>query len=75
MTTEEYKGWCVEASSRLGDNGLVASAAAKLPRRSDENRGARHYVFNDLGAYPRREEAEQRAMMWAKKWIDDNFAS
>jgi hypothetical protein len=75
MVTELYKGWSIQASSRLADDGLIAFAIVELPRRSDEDDGGCRYIFNDLGVYMQGpEEAERGAAMWARKWIDDNCA-
>jgi hypothetical protein len=74
METKDYKGWCIATSSHLASHGLVAFASVEYPRQPDEDGGGRRYVFNDLGAFATPIEAEQRATMWAKKWIDDNFA-
>lgn len=65
-----YEGWTIDAAPiRLTSQRLFMSCAI-IQRETGER-----FVFCDLGNRGYREQAHERGIEWAKRWIDSNYGT
>jgi hypothetical protein len=61
----EYDGWTIEASPTIIVKQRLFSSVAI-------SRGDLYFFFHDVGNRVYREQAYERGIVWAKRWIDNN---
>lgn len=67
----EYRGWSI--STTVGEGSTCASAVIYRGAVTfDEAQRKDRFVFSDLGACGTRAIAEQVAIAWVKRWLDEN---
>jgi hypothetical protein len=62
----EYDGWTIEASPTIIVKQRLFSSGVAI------SRGDLYFFFHDLGNRVYREQAYERGIDWAKRWIDNN---
>ncbi|MCY0852526.1 hypothetical protein [Cupriavidus sp. D39] len=63
-----YRGWTIDAAPIMVPKQRVFQSCAVIERESGER-----FVFVDLGSRVYRWQAHERAIEWAKRWIDNNY--
>jgi|GEM_PF-2194895 len=70
----EYRGWSI--STTIGEGSTTASAVMYRGAVTfDEAQRNDRFVFSDLGTCGTSAIAEQIAIAWVKRWIDENEAA
>jgi hypothetical protein len=67
----EYREWGIDAA-RYSLPNMIGAAAVIESSPTEDDLGQR-FVFNDLGDFATREQAEARSTAWVKRWIDENY--
>lgn len=68
----EYREWEIDAAPIKYQEFFRATAVIECGPTEDDHLGQR-FVFNDLGDYSTRGQAEARSTAWVKRWIDENY--
>jgi hypothetical protein len=69
-----YEGWVIRAGSVVVGSQFKAAAVLEWHDPHQDDEPDRRYCFSDLGDYSTSEDAENRAIQWARAWIDENYA-
>ncbi|WP_454727690.1 MULTISPECIES: hypothetical protein [Cupriavidus] len=63
-----YRGWTIDAAPIMVPKLRFFQSCAVVERE-----GGERFVFVDLGNRVYRWQAHERAIEWAKRWIDNNY--